>query len=157
MEIEKNVTPVVLADGKLVTIKEYPRSYPNRRKGITQTEWNKATRVYVDEIGESIFENLQNRFGRPVDEYRKAALEALKHIGLDARLVWSQKAGCSCGCSPGFILRSADGKRAERRVTGEYRPVDIYITIEKGALGESTPRVLIPAATIVTTDGVSFN
>lgn len=34
-------------------------------------------------------------------------VEELKKAGIiDAKLRWSQKAGCACGCSPGFIITS---------------------------------------------------
>lgn len=70
---------------------------------------NKA-RIYVWPKGESVLENLQNRRSRPIRTYRQALLPALAiETGipmkeLDPSLKWSQKAGCKCGCSPGFIL-----------------------------------------------------
>jgi hypothetical protein len=47
-------------------------------------------RVYIWEEGESIMDNFLR--------------DCLAERGVDvAELKWSQKAGCSCGCSPGFI------------------------------------------------------
>jgi len=69
--------------------------------------YRKTCLVYVDVEGESILENLGNRFSRPVNLYKPAALAALEYTyGVPAssiKLAWSQKAGCRCGCSPGFI------------------------------------------------------
>ena len=59
------------------------------------------SRLYVD-VNENVLENLENRFNRPVSEYRRLLKPVFKAMGVKAR--WSQKAGCSCGCSPGFIL-----------------------------------------------------
>lgn len=61
-------------------------------------------RVYVWAEGETILENLQNRRSRPISQYREWALIAMAERGMKGELRWSQKAGCSCGCSPGFIV-----------------------------------------------------
>jgi len=137
----------VLADGTLAEVKLLARPYPERKYYRGGSYWansprdfEKATRVYVDEVGESVLENLRDRTGRPVKAYRAAVVEALKHAGLgDHRLAWSRTAGCSCGCSPGFILRSADGKRSVRHEV-DHRPVDIYVKVDKGSLGASIAR-----------------
>jgi hypothetical protein len=71
---------------------------------------------------ESILENLQNRRKRPTKEFRKLLKEALfgqlecqpHQIG---RITWSQKCGCSCGCSPGFRIEGFYGR-------------DIFIDVE---------------------------
>ena len=71
--------------------------------------------AYVWPKGETVMENLQNRRIRPVDAYREAVNEVLQTLAkgmpawqaklvLDKKPRWSQKAGCSCGCSPGFLL-----------------------------------------------------
>ncbi len=40
-----------------------------------------------------------------IRRYRKVLPEILKQAGIpEAKASWSWKAGCSCGCSPGFIL-----------------------------------------------------
>ncbi len=67
-------------------------------------------RAYIFEQGESILDNLARRRCRPpVDIYRVALKRGLEQLGENnpgaaSTAVWSQKAGCSCGCSPGFIL-----------------------------------------------------
>lgn len=68
-------------------------------------------RVYFFIEDESILENLANRGCRPYAEYRKILPTVLAAAGLrdpDGEVAkaarWSRKAGCSCGCSPGFII-----------------------------------------------------
>jgi len=65
-------------------------------------------------IGEfNVMKDLKTRFNQPHQEFRYLlpwVLKAAGHEGtwdeinrLVAKFRWSQKAGCSCGCSPGFI------------------------------------------------------
>ena len=71
------------------------------------------TRIYVFPTGESVMENLVNRRARPHSVYRKEVLPKLfAQLGWDAgtKVKWSQYAGCSCPCSPGFIVDSVYGK-----------------------------------------------
>lgn len=71
---------------------------------------------------ESIIENLQNRRQRPTKIFRKLLKEVLfgqleckpHQIG---RITWSQRCGCSCGCSPGFRIEGFYGR-------------DIFIDVE---------------------------
>ena len=71
------------------------------------------TRIYFWPRGESIPENLENRRTRPYNEYRRLLPNVLQAVGvedgknLDIR--WSQKAGCGCGCSPGFVVDGWNG------------------------------------------------
>lgn len=77
-------------------------------------------RVHVFTKGESILENLQNRRQRPHTVYKKEVIPAvLAAMGLpaDTKVRWSQKAGCTCGCSPGFIVDAVRG-------------VTAYVTVE---------------------------
>ena len=77
-----------------------------------QTKWSK-TRVYVWPQSESILENLQNRRQRPYTIWKKEVIPSvLKELGLptNTKVRWSQYAGCSCPCSPGFIIDSNYGK-----------------------------------------------
>lgn len=81
----------------------------------------KQPRVYYSHTDETVWDNLANRRCRPVTIYRKHLPEVLKFLGLpaDTKYRWSQYAGCSCGCSPAFILQ-----------TGSYNRDDIYVRIE---------------------------
>lgn len=81
-----------------------------RHNGVSPGRHRK-TRVYVWPKGETVMDNLMNRRSRPINEFRSAAYRALSCMGVDLTRVdlkWSQKAGCSCGCSPGFIVDGYD-------------------------------------------------
>ena len=83
----------------------------------------KPARVYVYVPNETIMENLMNRRNRPFVEYKKhimpTVLDALPemiahlknknannvgHVDEVLKARWSQRAGCTCPCSPGFIV-----------------------------------------------------
>lgn len=65
---------------------------------------------------ETVLDNLENRFSRPYVEWKKLLPEAIKQVATDLSVTpeyaqeavkdakWSQKAGCNCGCSPGFVI-----------------------------------------------------
>lgn len=81
------------------------------------------SRVYVFIENETILESLMNRRNRSVATMREAAEKAMDENGISGiSLKWSQKAGCSCGCSPGFICDGYDPK-----LWGN----DLFVTIEK--------------------------
>lgn len=95
-------------DGVRVTnVKLLPRTYRWERR-------KPAVRVYVWVEGENMLENFANRFDRPTKLYRKALPIAFDKLGINPdeidRIVWSQKAGCGCGCSPGFVLRGTQNR-----------------------------------------------
>lgn len=87
-------------------------------------------RAYVFEEGESIMDNLMNRHSRPVELYRMALQMALVDAGVEGaeelKMTWSQKAGCSCGCSPGFLIEGMPNKEV-------YVDVRLTYTKEKPA------------------------
>lgn len=77
----------------------------------------------------NVIEDLQGgRWNKPHIEFKKQVLsEALIQAGLDPKIVkatWNQKAGCSCGCSPGFILTSTDPDNTD------LGTIDIYCDYE---------------------------
>jgi hypothetical protein len=77
------------------------------------------TRVYVHPTGETVLENFKNRRSRPLNTCREALRTGLSALGVDLSRVdykWSQKAGCSCGCSPGFIVDGWDAAIAGKNV-----------------------------------------
>ena len=85
---------------KMMPIRQEPRS-----------RFRTKSRVYVWPKNESVIENFVNRRSRPLNLYRQALREGLSNAGVDLSNVdyrWSQKAGCSCGCSPGFIVDGYD-------------------------------------------------
>jgi hypothetical protein len=66
------------------------------------------SKIYFFIEGENVLENLLNRHSRPHQLYKTLfprIKAALKLTG-DIDAYWSQKAGCSCGCSPGFIVKN---------------------------------------------------
>jgi len=76
-------------------------------------EMRQAARVYIFPKGETIWQNLENRRQRPHTTFRKEVMPAvLAEMGLPAntKIRWSQYAGCSCPCSPGFIIDDVHGK-----------------------------------------------
>lgn len=70
----------------------------------------RTAHCYIFPVGEGIIGNLMNRRSRPHLEWKKLMPEILEKAGLSAEEIksikpsWSQKCGCSCGCSPGFKL-----------------------------------------------------
>ena len=71
------------------------------------------TRVYFFPKGENVLENLMHRFSRPSKAYKQLLVEVLEKANLPyitdikamaKKTVWSQRAGCQCGCSPGFVI-----------------------------------------------------
>ena len=84
---------------QIVDIHQYPKAMPTRYGKI---------RLHIWPQNESILQNLVNRTSRPHKLYREILPEIFKKAGLPAstRASWSQKAGCRCGCSPGFVLDS---------------------------------------------------
>ena len=86
--------------GGILTVRKR-KWYPGDRS----SDMNKAPRLYVNVTDESVFENLENRKRRPYNVYKtlihSSGLRTL--INID-KLSWSQHAGCTCACSPGFVL-----------------------------------------------------
>ena len=87
-----------------------------------------TAKVFVFPKGESIFENLLNRHARPhklnAEVLAKDVESMLRESnllpeGVPFKMSWSQKAGCSCGCSPGFIVK------------GTTTGVDFYADVEE--------------------------
>jgi hypothetical protein len=68
------------------------------------TEFKQTTRVYVFPSYYSVMENLSGRRERPWQEWKPIIEAELRDAGYKGKVRWNQKAGCSCGCSPGFIL-----------------------------------------------------
>lgn len=96
------------------------RQVENRYRGGRKVK----SRVYVCPRGETVIDNIMKRRSRPINDYRSAARSALSHIGVDLTKVemkWSQKAGCSCGCSPGFVVDGYDP-----RIDGQ----DVHVDVE---------------------------
>ena len=113
---EENIVETIELENGLeakVTIRQkFDEKRWGRNSWMEVRSFQKA-RVYVWVNDESIAENLMNRRNRPVTEYRKIAKEVLQEMEIGGKINWSQKAGCSCPCSPGFILHESDSKYAK--------------------------------------------
>lgn len=77
------------------------------------------SKVYFFHKGESVLEDFGNRVARPQDLYKTYIPDVAEKMGLSrtAKFSWSQKAGCRCGCSPGFTSKKVKGK-------------DVFVTLE---------------------------
>ena len=82
------------------------------------------SRMYILIEGENLLENLNNQHFRPVKLYQQfffrifQILQEQYNVVIDQKLTrpyWSQYAGCTCPCSPGFII--PDHQRREICVT----------------------------------------
>jgi hypothetical protein len=61
--------------------------------------------VYVSVEGESLWDDIAARGNRPYTAWRPYVEQALRDHGFEfSKLTWSNKAGCSCPCSAGFIV-----------------------------------------------------
>ena len=125
----------IKVEGATLTI--IPRSYHYGYKN----DYFKAPRMYVTVADETIFDNLANRKRRPYNVYKTLIHSSdLKNVLDISKLSWSQSAGCSCPCSPGFVLNPQtlmiDGDAVTR--------FDIWLTLENApSVNETKPaRVL---------------
>lgn len=89
--------PIQRADG----------TYLRQRPYTQRDETHIKTRIYASPKGETVLDNFMGgRYTRPHQAVKALLVPgALQALGLDpaTRVFWSQKAGCSCGCSPGFV------------------------------------------------------
>ena len=78
---------------------------PGSTNAYSRKQFLSAPRLYVSVKDETIMENLLNRTTRPFLLYKKMIRTSGVGRVIDIeKLRWSQHAGCSCNCSPGFIL-----------------------------------------------------
>jgi hypothetical protein len=84
----------------------------------TNKDYYSKSRVYFTHKGETILENFGNRIARPQDLYKTYLGDIAEALGLprQTKFRWSQKAGCGCGCSPGYICNEVSRK-------------DVYVTL----------------------------
>lgn len=90
-------------------------------------EYRKAPRLYFWFRGESVLDHLSNRHSEPYKLVRKQVLtRVLKELKVSVNKIrWSQYAGCSCPCSPGFVLDGGSTKINGVSTTA----FDIYLTL----------------------------
>jgi hypothetical protein len=83
-----------------------------RGRGYSDHVKSTKARVYVwASESFNVVEDLTNRRRRPHDAWRPVVEELLHRVGVEFdKMRWNQRAGCSCGCSPGFILEGGPSK-----------------------------------------------
>lgn len=67
----------------------------------------RATRLIIWPKGETILDNLENRYSRPYQLYKEEIVPTvldLLNLPRNTPIKWRQKGGCPCGCSPCFIV-----------------------------------------------------
>lgn len=81
-------------------------------------------RVFVSAKDENPIKDMLTgaRWNRPYQAWRPVVQAELAKRGLPTNVHWSQRAGCACGCSPGFIVPNSMNLG-----------VDLHVTIGGGA------------------------
>ena len=119
-------------------VQDFSNRYDRGRWSTTHRAYTAKPRLYVHVDGENILENLAFRTNRPSRLYREILPAAFKKLGIpgDTKAYWSQKAGCSCGCSPGFVLDFPRDVIPERK--------DYWVTVT--ARDDATDAKVVPSA-----------
>jgi hypothetical protein len=92
------------------------RAYVNSSVGKVVDEFFHDNKIYALKFKC----NTWNALKRKAVESDIADLKII--FGEEAEIRWSKTAGCSCGCSPGYVV---DGK-----IDGKYRNSDVWIDID---------------------------
>jgi hypothetical protein len=113
------------AQMKILKVEVHQRRQPKYHDRRDVTRYNAAPRIYVSIEGENILDNLQNRTSRPSRLYAEAVAPALAALGLadTCKGSWSQYAGCTCPCSPGFVVKAKPGNYVS------HMPKDVWVTV----------------------------
>ena len=112
--------PIVIntPDGRSITIKTQKIKF-KQYKGLKEPY---SGRLYINHEDEQILPNsLINRKFRPYELYKREVLPFIKtrlNMDKDVKFSWSQRAGCSCPCSPGFIIKNQ-----------KYPYINVYVTV----------------------------
>ena len=81
--------------------------YARRWNGEERRYVTRKSRLYVWPSDWDVMEDFAGgRFANPVKAFRLALPEIYRQLGIPegTKAVWNQYAGCSCPCSPGFVL-----------------------------------------------------
>ncbi len=116
-ELKTRITPQQLKKNMLYIIDTL-----NTRPFSSRKIDRKCPRVYFFEKNESVLSHLHRRYYHPHQEYRKLLPQVYEQLDfpLGVKAKWSQYAGCSCPCSPGFTLKLPDNF---------FYKQDIFITV----------------------------
>ena len=130
-----------------------PQDRRSRTRILAQEwhEYSRPPRIYIYPKGESILDNFfVGRHNRPYKMYRERILPTVfEKLNWDpkTKVRWSQYAGCSCPCSPGFVVtqptlkdpwdwdeqRARDAALPPRPMhmglKNDYEPYDILVTV----------------------------
>ena len=99
----------------------------------TARGWSNKPRIYASFSTFDVLEDLANRNRRPFRQWRKLVIAAVEAsgVGIDtARMGWDQRAGCSCGCSPGFVLDNHNSVVVDGKAFHNY---DVFVTLPASA------------------------
>ena len=79
---------------------------------VHSTKTQTKTRIFIHITASSVLEHILSRYVNPVKLYKKFLPTILQQSNMAKNLTikWSQKAGCQCGCSPGFIVEGHQGQ-----------------------------------------------
>lgn len=142
-----------MSEIKIVEAHARQESY---RQAYEHPRRNGRVTVYVTPQGESIMEQfLAGRHTRPYKAWKPVVKDFLvKFLGFneDIKVSWSQTAGCTCPCSPGFVIKESDGYPAtpghflrDFTQVGSNRDVDIWLTLERDEYADEV-RAVVEAA-----------
>ena len=102
-----------------------PRGYAHPRDRMG---YHAEPRLYIHHSQETTgLEQFFNRHSRPYRQYRKFIVPVVwQMLGTRGTDRWSSKAGCSCPCSPGFVMSGTPAV-----LFGEERvhTYDIFVTV----------------------------
>jgi hypothetical protein len=68
--------------------------------------------IYIFINSPTVMKEIQAKTDKYQNVFRKEVLPTVfqkSKLPLDTKVVWSDKAGCSCGCSPGFLITGHKG------------------------------------------------
>jgi hypothetical protein len=107
-------------------------------------ERSRKSRAYVFVRNESLWDNLMDRRNRPTKIYKMILEMALSKAGIEKEeyksAYWSQHAGCTCACSPGFILNgirnftfhiSVEDKEELRKEVSDAPEIEVFPITEQ--------------------------
>jgi hypothetical protein len=97
-----------------------------RARAYNAKDRHAKTKVYFFNEDESVLEDFGNRVARPKDLYKTYLADVADKLGQPrtTKFSWSQKAGCRCGCSPGFTCGESWGKDVFVTLTGAPKTND---------------------------------
>jgi len=91
----------------------------SKRRNKSRRYPRPKSRIYCWFENDSVLDHLVRRRNMPTKLLRQIIPSVFEKLDIDPKMSfrWSQKAGCKCGCSPGFIL-------------SDYSEYDIFLTVK---------------------------